>query len=381
MEKYGMLDIYIEQGGKRLRCGYTTGSCAAAASKAATKMLLSEEIPSVVSILTPKGIPLVLDVLEPQKETEQATCAIKKDSGDDPDVTNGILVYATVKKCESGIYIDGGEGIGRVTKPGLDQPVGAAAINSTPRKMITENCQEVAQQYGYTGGLFITISIPQGVQLAKRTFNPKLGIEGGISVIGTSGIVEPMSNAALVDTIQLELNVLVASGKKSVMLAPGNYGADFTKNILKLDTEKQVLCSNFIGEAIDAAVKSGFKKILLIGHIGKLVKLGIGMWNTHSAYGDGRMEVLCACAVLAGADETTLKKILECVSTDAVLMILHDAGILDKTMKILGQRIEATLQRRAPEDVEIGFICFTNDKKFQGILTQSSNAENLMGEW
>lgn len=376
-----MLDLYIEQGGKRLRCGYTTGSCAAAASKAAAEMLLSGNVTGIVSIQTPKGIPLTLDVIEPLLESDQATCAIRKDSGDDPDITNGILIYATVRKCESGVLIDGGEGVGRVTKPGLNQPVGEAAINSTPRRMITEVCQEVAARYGYTGGFSVIIRIPQGVQLAKRTFNPRLGVEGGISVIGTTGIVEPMSNAALVDTIRLELNVLASAGETSVLLSPGNYGADFTRDVLKLDGTKQVLCSNFIGEAMDAAVSSGFRKILLIGHIGKLVKLGIGMWNTHSAWGDGRMEVLCACAVQAGAESSTLKEILGCISTDAALDVLQEAGILTKTMDILGARIEATLQRRVPEGVEIGFICFTSETKRQCVLTQSSNANTIMAEW
>lgn len=376
-----MLDLYIEQSGKRLRCGYTTGSCAAAAAKAAAQLLLTGTVPKVVSLDTPKGILLTLDVLEPVLTDGQATCAIRKDSGDDPDITNGILVYATVFKIAEGIVIDGGQGVGRVTKPGLNQPVGAAAINSTPRQMIADGLHEIAASCGYTGGFSVVISIPQGEALAKRTFNPRIGIVGGISVIGTTGIVEPMSNAALVDTIRLELNVQAEAGETAVMLTPGNYGEDFTRDRLKLDTVKQVTCSNFIGDAIDAAIKSGFTKILLIGHIGKLVKLGIGMFNTHSQYGDGRMETLVSCALTAGADLRVLRAVSECIATDAALAILHHAGVLEDTMKVLGERIHAALVRRVPEGVEIGFVCFTNEEKLRGILTMSDNAEEMMKLW
>ena len=376
-----MLDLYIEQNGKRLCCGYTTGSCAAAASKAAVMLLLSGEIPGTVSINTPKGIPLTLDVLEQEISGDRATCAIQKDSGDDPDITNGILVYATVRRCSSGIHIDGGLGVGRVTRKGLDQPVGAAAINSVPRMMIRECCLEAAKKYGYRGGFLVEIWIPKGEELAKRTFNSRLGIEGGLSVIGTTGIVEPMSNTALIETIRLEVNVRAAAGDKAVMLTPGNYGEVFTRDILKLDTAKQVTCSNFIGDALDIAVKVGFRGILLIGHIGKLVKLGIGMMNTHSMYGDGRMETLIACGLEAGADTSVLKAVQECVSTDGALAVLNDAGVLKGTMEALGRRIDATLRRRVPEGVETGFVCFTNEPDLQGVLTMSENAESMMEIW
>lgn len=376
-----MLELYIEQGGKRLRCGYTTGSCAAAAAKAAAKLLLTGEPSKVISIDTPKGIPLTLDVVEQELSEKCAVCAIQKDSGDDPDITNGVLVYAAVKKCTEGIHIDGGKGVGRVTKPGLNQPVGAAAINSVPRQMIREACEQVAESQYYHGGLSVEIFIPQGEELAKKTFNSRLGIEGGLSVIGTTGIVEPMSNAALIDTIRLELRVRATAGDRAVMLTPGNYGEDFTREVLKLDTSKQVTCSNFIGDAIDAAVQQGFQKIFLIGHIGKLVKLGIGMLNTHSAYGDGRMETLVSCALEAGADLQVLKEVQKCVSTDAALTALTEGNILDETMEILGKRIDSTLMRKVPEGVEIGFLCFTNARKLQGVLTASINAEEMLNMW
>jgi cobalt-precorrin-5B (C1)-methyltransferase len=368
-------------GGKLLRCGYTTGACAAAAAKASAIMLLSGEIITAVTLPTPKGISLTLDVLDPTIAHRRAGCAIRKDGGDDPDVTSGALVYAQVEKAEASIRIEGGEGVGRVTKPGLDQPVGEAAINSTPRRMIAEAVASVCTQFGYAGGMSVRISVPGGEQLARRTFNPRMGIEGGISIIGTTGIVEPMSNAALIDTIRIELRQLAMSGAKHVRLNPGNYGETFASETLGLSPQASVTCSNFIGDAIDIAAELGFEKILLIGHIGKLVKLGIGITNTHSANGDGRMETMIACALEAGARLETLKEMLDCATTDAALYLLRDAGLIEPVMRILGARIDATLRRRAPEGIEIGYLLFTNADGFGGVLAKSENADDLMRIW
>ena len=376
-----MLRHYITRGGKTLRCGYTTGSCAAGASQAAVRMLLTGQKVETVELDTPKGIRLTLEILDAALGEDYARCAVQKDSGDDPDITNGILIYATAEKTEVGIEIDGGDGVGRVTREGLDQPVGAAAINSTPRRMIREQVEAVCAACGYSGGIRIIISIPGGAELARKTFNPRIGIEGGISVIGTTGIVEPMSNAALVDTIRLELNVLSASGAKGVLLCPGNYGQTFARETLGLSMEKQVSTGNYIGDAIEAAVGLGFRRILLVGHIGKLVKLGIGLCNTHSAYGDGRMETLIACALECGGDLELLGTILNCVTTDAALEALAGKDMLRPVMDVLGRRIQACLERRVPVGTEIGFICFTNAEPFKGILVQSANAERLAEEW
>lgn len=362
-----------------LRCGYTTGSCAAAAAKAATILLLTGTPPKAVSLMTPKGIPLTIDVVSAERKDREAVCAVRKDSGDDPDVTNGIMIYATVRKSGEGIVIDGGVGVGRVTRPGLDQPVGNAAINSTPRRMITEAVGQVCRENGYTEGLEIIISIPAGQRLAEKTFNPRMGIVGGISVIGTTGIVEPMSNQALIDTICLELRQLRAAGNTRVLLTPGNYGEIFAREQLGLRLSSHENCSNFIGSAVDACVEFGFTDILLVGHIGKLVKLGIGISNTHSAYGDGRMETLVTCALEAGADVRLLKQIAGCVTTDGALTHLNHAGLTRQTMTILGRRIEQTLNRRVPEGVRIGYLCFTNGDG--GILCQSENAEELLRFW
>lgn len=367
--------------GKLLRRGYTTGSCAAAAAKAAAILLLTGKKPETVTLDTPKGVRLSLNVLDAQVGAGSARCAVRKDSGDDPDVTNGALIYAHVQKIPSGITIKGGEGVGRVTRPGLDQPVGAAAINSKPRQMIAQAVAEVCGQLGYSGGFSITIAIPGGEEIAKRTFNPRIGIIGGLSVIGTSGIVEPMSNQALIDTIRLELNQLAAANKHAVLFTPGNYGEAFIRNELGFIPAAHVFCSNFIGDAVDAAVELGFSRILLVGHIGKLVKLGIGAMNTHSSCGDGRMETLAACALAAGAHVPLLHAIMACATTDAALTLINDAELMQPTMQELGRRVEECLVRRVPRDVEIGYVLFTNAKGVAGTLSQSANAENLMKIW
>jgi cobalt-precorrin-5B (C1)-methyltransferase len=285
--------LYVTSAGKRLRCGYTTGACAAAAAKAATTMLLSGDPVTSVTLMTPKGVPLSLDVTDAGIGPGWARCAVIKDAGDDPDITDGLPVYARVEKISEGVFIDGGEGIGRVTKPGLDQPVGEAAVNSVPRRMITEAVNAACAARGYGGGIAVILSIPGGEALARRTFNPRMGIEGGLSVIGTTGIVEPMSNQALIDTIRLELRQLAATGARAVLLTPGNYGAAFSRETLELDVSAGIFCSNFIGDAIDAATNEGFDCILLVGHIGKLVKLGIGMTNTNPQTATGAWRRSC----------------------------------------------------------------------------------------
>jgi cobalt-precorrin-5B (C1)-methyltransferase len=366
---------------KLLRCGYTTGSCAAAAAKAAAIILLTGETVHSVSIRTPNGTQLTMDIQHPELYSGQVLCAVRKDSGDDPDITDGVLVFATVSRCASGIEIDGGEGIGRVTRAGLDQPVGAAAINSGPRRMIRQAVQEAITSAGYTGGLKVVISIPEGAKLALRTFNPHMGIEGGISVLGTTGIVEPMSNAALADTIRAEVSMLRAEGSRNLLITLGNYGENYARDTLHLSLVSQVKCSNFIGDAIAAAIEHDFGRILLVGHIGKLVKLGIGIMNTHSSNGDGRMETLAVCALEAGAEPPLLREIIRCVSTDAVLALLYENRLLQGAMEVLKQRVAYHISRHVLPETEIGFVCFTNAGEYAGTLFKSANADKLMKLW
>ena len=300
--KNGLEDYYVIRGNKKMRFGYTTGSCAAAACKGAAEILLGGVMQKAVTLMTPKGILLTLELKDIRIEGNQVTCAIQKHAGDHPDTTNGILVYATVQKTKApGIILDGGVGVGRVTKAGLSQKIGEAAINPVPKAMILREATEIAEKYDYEGGLKIIISVPEGVEIAKKTFNPRLGIVGGISILGTSGIVEPMSEAALVQSINVEMKQHFSQGEEYLLVTPGNYGADYLREHMDLPYEKNIKCSNYVGETIDMAIDMGVKGILFIAHIGKFVKVAAGIMNTHSHSADARMEVLASNAIRAGA--------------------------------------------------------------------------------
>lgn len=358
------MDKYINVNGKKLRCGYTTGTCACGASMFAVRVLLSQSIDdSFVEVDTPAGIPVKLDIHNIILEKDFASCSVIKDGGDDPDVTSGMHIYARAERVigsDKGVIIEGGEGIGIVTKPGLDQPIGNAAINSTPRKYITEIVETVKKQYGCSDTIRITISAPEGIQIAQKTFNPRMGIEGGISIIGTTGIVEPMSNDAIVQTTKLEINQRKAKGEKVLYITPGRIGESFAEDVFGINSDDCVLCSNNIGEAFENAVLVGFEEIILIGHIGKLVKLGYGAKNTHSAHNDGRIEELILCAVMSGANIEILREISECVTTDGAIAILEINNLLENTMNILGDRIEKTLNRWVEGKARIKLCVFTN---------------------
>lgn len=373
------MEQFVYKNHKKLRYGYTTGSCAAAASKAAAAMLLSGKEISYVELHTPKGIDLRLEVLDISREDNAVSCAIQKDGGDDPDVTNGILIYAKVSRepaDEAQIIIDGGIGVGRVTKPGLEQPVGAAAINKVPRQMIRENLEAVCEQYHYHGKLSVVISIPSGVELAAKTFNPRLGIVGGISVLGTSGIVEPMSEQALIDTIRVEMRQKLANGMEYLLVVPGNYGIDFLDQYGHgLQLEDAVKCSNFVGEALDAAVEFGAKGVLLVGHIGKFVKLAGGIMNTHSHNADARMELLTVHAALLGAPVELLQKMMECVTTDDALKYLKEVDLMEPVMERIMEKMEFYVNQRAQHQLELGVITFSN---VFGILGQTKNVPDLV---
>jgi cobalt-precorrin-5B (C1)-methyltransferase len=370
------MEEYIVKDGKKLRLGYTTGSCAAAASKAAAWMLLTGRLKEKIRINTPKGITLDLDVLQIQMEENIVSCAVKKDSGDDPDVTKGSLVFAQVTRTETqGITIDGGRGIGRVTKRGLDQPVGSAAINSVPRQMICENLEEVCRLTDYCGGLSVLISVPNGEQLAKKTFNPRLGIMGGISILGTTGIVEPMSEQALIDTIRIELRQRKASGVEYVLLTPGNYGSYYIQNGICIDPKKAVLTSNFIGEALDICKELGFRGTLLIGHIGKLVKIAGGMLNTHSKYGDCRMDIMAAHAGAAGLSSSRIEEILDCATCDDAIRILEENDLCTQTLNRILNRISFIMDHRVAGEMKTGAIMFS--RKY-GFLSETKNARLLL---
>ena len=364
-----------------VRFGFTTGSCAAAAAKAAVYMVLTGKEKREITIETPKGIPYHAKIVDTVREEETVSCAVIKDGGSDPDVTTGCHVFATVQLIlesaleEPFVEIDGGEGVGRVTLPGLDQPVGNAAINHVPRQMIEKEVLEVCRLCDYHGGISVLISVPEGRELAEKTFNPRLGIVDGISILGTSGIVEPMSSKALLDTIQVELKQKKALGFEYAAVSPGNYGLDFMKQTYDYDLDKSVKCSNYIGDTIDMAKELGFKGMLLTGHIGKLIKVSGGIMNTHSKEGDCRMELLASAGLHAGCDADTARAILNTVVTEEGIKLLKEAGVDEKAMEYMIKKIMFFLKKRAGDDFEIQCMVYCNQ---YGMLAKSEGAEEML---
>lgn len=383
---------YIEVGKKRLRCGYTTGTCAAAAAQACGHALLAGDFPCCVRIETPAGITVEVEPEGVRRGIDAegaawASCGVRKDAGDDSDATDGALVCACVRLAATpGVAIGAGPGVGRVTRPGLDQPVGAAAINSTPRAMIAAELERLAAKHGWRGGFDVEIFVAGGEEIARKTFNPRLGIEGGISILGTSGIVRPMSEDALVESIRLEMRVKREGGLRDLVLVPGNYGADWAQQKERVDPTHIVSCSNYLGAALDCAATLGFETLVLVGHMGKLAKVAAGAMNTHSRVADGRAEAFTAHAALAGADHETLTRLMACGTTDEALEVLagHAAGeapvsdareeLLAHTLAGLTEAITRHVRRRG-DPVRCEVVVFS---KTWGELGRSRGADSLL---
>ncbi len=406
----GIEDQYVRRAQKKLGCGYTTGSCAAAAAKAAVQMLLSGRLCHHADLLTPKGIRLHLPVEEQEIGSQYASAAVRKYAGDDPDATDGVLVYARAeydqeadsdqRGREAGqtaqISVDGGIGVGRVTKPGLEQPVGAAAINRVPREMIAKEAAAVCESYEYGGRVKITISVPEGAEIAKRTFNPHLGIEGGISILGTSGIVVPMSEEALIESIRVEMRQKAAGGEEYLLITPGNYGADFirrqhaqqpaypsegagenqtNRSLPDLRAEDSMKCSNYVGETLDIAEELGVKGILFVAHIGKFIKVSGGIMNTHSMQADCRAELMAAQAMRAGVPAEIVRRLLDTNTTEEAVGILSESGYLRQTMEVVTDRAKFYLQKHCRGALETEAILFSNQ---YGYLGETDGADQLV---
>ena len=399
-----MGDSYIYKNQKKLRWGYTTGTCAAAASLAAAVMLLQGRRMEQVSLTTPKGVRLDLEVEEMDIRENCVCCGVRKDAGDDPDVTDGLMVYSQVRlpdadgggagdareagdnrnACGDYVYekdglrlnLSGGVGVGRVTQCGLSCEVGKAAINPVPRQMIFEQVAGVCRESGFKGVLSIEIRVPEALKVADKTFNSRLGIRGGISILGTSGMVEPMSETALLDTIRLELRQRIRNEEKNLLVTPGNYGENFVGTVLGLGLGQAVKCSNFIGSTIDMAVEEGAESILLIGHGGKLIKLAAGIMNTHSSWADGRMEILAAHGAACGAKRELVEQILEAVTVDEGLRLLEtEDGLREQVMKRVMARLEQHVKQRAGGRLRAEVIVFTNER---GILGATTGADDML---
>lgn len=383
------MEQYVSKSKKQLRCGLTTGTCGAAAAQAAARHLVFGIESKMVTICTPKGVLVNVPVEKAFSSEDKVEYFVIKDSGDDPDVTNHAKIYVSVEKRDiknakrerifedesKQLFLDGGEGVGRITQKGLEQEIGYAAINAVPRKMIFEAVREVCQLGEYKEPVFIQIRVPEGIELAKKTFNPRLGIKGGISILGTSGILEPMSEKAIIDTIEVEIRQRKALGKERILVTPGNYGKSYVAKYLGLDMESSIKCSNYIGETLDLAVSYGIKQLLLVGNIGKLGKLAAGVMNTHSKVADARCEVFAAHGAIYGGTKECIKQIMECKNTDEMLELLEKEGIKEIVLDSICKKIHEQVAHRVGEDLEVGIMLFS--EKY-GFLGQTKNAKKIL---
>ncbi|PHV71008.1 cobalt-precorrin-5B (C(1))-methyltransferase [Sporanaerobium hydrogeniformans] len=369
------MDEYVYIDGKPYRRGYTTGSCATAAAKAAATILLTKELISTISIDTPKGIPLTLKVEDAQLEGDRASCAIRKDGGDDKDATHGTLIYASVQMREGeAICIKGGKGVGIITKPGLGVGVGEAAINKVPREMIQREVRSVIGKRG----MEVTIEVPEGESIAKKTFNPRLGIIGGISIIGTSGIVEPMSEEGWKRSLSLELEMKKAVGLKKIVLVGGNHGERFALEVLGLNPQYVVRTSNFVGYMLLEAKRLGYEKILMLGHLGKFIKVAGGIFHTHSKVADARAEILTTHLALMGAPYELFKKVYHCATTEEAIEFIKEAGYSELFYHLANRCKERCLMHLQEEEVTLEVLLFSLQGERLGV---SSGFNQLMEEF
>ena len=393
---------------KRLRSGFTTGACATAAARAAAVFLLRGTLPERVEVILPEGQSAVW---KPEYESEQPCqgyLRVQKDAGDDPDVTHGSWVYARVtilteaeletkRQTGSGywleeypeVYLDGGIGIGIATKPGLSCPVGHYAINPVPRKMILSAVDAERDRLGFRGYLGIQIAIPSGVELAKKTFNPKLGIQGGISVLGTTGIVKPMSEEALLATIRLDIHMKTVANENVLLMAPGNYGETFLREAMGIPVGEAVLCSNFVADSMQMLREENVRELLFVSHIGKLIKVSAGIPNTHSKYGDRRMEEMARLTALRLGEQEKqeeqenqdlLDRILGANTTDEALEHMNQArvGLAEQILTDSAESAKIHLERWAGGTLHVEVVTFSSAL---GITGKSSGADAMFRKW
>ncbi len=349
------LDYKKRKGGfTRLRSGFTTGACAAAATKAALEMILNKRYCEEVRIDLPRGGTINIPIKGIVSNEGVVTAEVVKDAGDDLDVTNGMSVFARVETVEDGsVVIRGGRGVGKVTKPGLAVPVGEPAINPVPMEMI----KSVIKGLLPSGmGVLVTISAPEGEKLASRTFNPRLGIVGGISILGTTGIVRPMSEEAYIDSLIPQINQALALNHKTLVLTPGGMGANMAAK-MGIPRDAIVQTSNFIGAMLKECAQRGVKSILLFGHIGKLIKVSAGIFHTHSKVADARREILVCHAAMLGASGDVLAKIMELNTMDASVELIKKNN-LNPVYTSIAESASKRSKEMLGENIKIGSIMY-----------------------
>jgi len=354
---------------KKLRNGLTTGTCAAAVAKASAYMLMHQKSIQQVSVLLPVGQEVILEITNPGFTDKKAFCNTIKDAGDDPDITHGAEICATAQFIEGNeIIISGGLGIGTVTKPGLAVQPGNPAINPVPMQMILNSVREVVPE---GTGITIEISIPKGEELAKRTFNPQLGIIGGLSILGTTGIVKPMSEEALKDSLVVKLEQLKAMNKDSAVFSPGNYSTSFSKENLPVNDDDIVLTSNFIGFMLEQALSRNFKSVVLIGHLGKLVKIAGGVFQTHSRVADARNEILAAHYFSYSEDAVGFHQIMKANTTEEAIDFVQNQDF----WTFFANKIKERAERFVYNEMKIEVVLLSQKA---GLLATTKEAINLL---
>lgn len=352
---------------KKLREGVSTGSCMTGGAAAAALWLVTGKCPEVIQVETPIGKTLYLDVIP----KEPGVCGVIKDAGDDPDVTDGSEIVTRVELLpEDGeIIFRGGEGVGTITKEGLKLPVGEPAINPVPRQMAEEALRKIIGDRGAV----VTVSVPGGEELARRTFNPRLGVLHGLSILGTTGIVRPMSEEAMKDSLLVELDMYARQGHRSILFVLGTTGENALK--ARYGEFRCILqVSNYIGFMIEEAVERGFTDILIGGFVGKLVKVASGTMNTHSHVADGRLETICTHAALHGASREVIGRIYSCVTTKAAMKIVEEEGLMD-IWEDMAEKAALHCKKTAHEMADVGIIFLDGDNQ---VLARSSNVDKML---
>ena len=349
----------VEKEKTKLKTGYTTGSCATAASKAALLSIINQKKIENIDILLPKRSYLQIPIDSCEFESDKAKCIVIKNGGDDPDVTHGaeIIVELSFTKKINEIEIDGGEGVGIVTKQGLGLEINKPAINPVPKKMITENLREIGKEILLEKGIRVIISVPKGKELGPKTDNPRLGIVNGISILGTSGIVIPFSTAAYAASIRQNLDVAIAAGNDIVVLTTGGRSEDFAKKIIELPEHCFVQIGDFSGYAIQQCGRKDIKRAYVVGFIGKLAKMAAGVKQTHVKGSKVDMNFLAELAQKCNANENVIQEIKKANTARHVSEIIQENQVKGFFDSICGETYKH-MRKHSEEKVPIDVILF-----------------------